>query len=256
MQVSDIREYWNQRAASDRSVQSTTQDIFLREIEFRVVQDVIARLQPSTVQDVGCGDALTTCRLAKLNPEIHFSGCDYSSSMIRNAESNIAEMDISNISVMGGDAVSSIVPGLFDLIYTNRCLINLPTIELQVKAMRQIHDKLAPNGHYAMIENFVEGQENFNKVRREFDLPEIPIRDHNNFFIGDNLRSYIVDIFEIVEEINISSSYYMASRVIYAKICQSQGVDPDYNDPHHEWGSRLPFSGENGPVRLVLMRKR
>ena len=42
----DIRKYWDDRAVGDSSVQSTTQDVYLREIEARVLEERIERYAP------------------------------------------------------------------------------------------------------------------------------------------------------------------------------------------------------------------
>ena len=106
-----------------------------------------------------------------------------------------------------------------------------------------------------MVENFCEGQENFNQVRKNFGLPEIPIRAHNLFFQRDNFLDYIEGRFTIEEEINISSTYYLMSRVVYSKICSVNGQQPDYFDDHHRFAAGLSFSGEYGPVRLICLKK-
>jgi len=106
-----------------------------------------------------------------------------------------------------------------------------------------------------MVENFLEGQEKFNQVRKGFGLEEIPIREHNYFFQRDRLIEYIDGRFEVEEEVNISSTYYLMSRVIYSKICSETGQQPDYFDDHHRFSAGLPFAGEFGPVRLICLRK-
>ena len=108
---------------------------------------------------------------------------------------------------------------------------------------------------YLMVENFIEGQNDFNQVRNNFGLPEIPIREHNYFFQRDRLVEYIGGRFQIEEEVNISSTYYLVSRVIYSKICSEAGQQPDYFDAHHRYAAGLPFAGEFGPVRLLCLKK-
>lgn len=254
MNFEEIRNYWEGRAAGDSSEQSTTQDVFLREIELNVLVDRIKKFSPKRVADVGCGDGRTTIGLAKAIDDIQFLGLDYSSSMIENAKSVLLDRGLKNI---GFDRLD-IRDGLresFNLIYTTRCLINLPSWDLQKQAIQNIHAALDSDGIYLMIENFVEGQENFNKIRKDFALPEIPVREHNLFFQRERLIDFTKDIFQVDEEVNISSAYYLVSRVIYSKICFESGCTPDYFNEHHRYAAGLPFSGEFGPVRLMVFRK-
>ncbi len=255
MNFEEIRKYWEARAAGDSSAQSTTQDFYLREIEFNALSEGMQKYSPGLVADVGCGDGRTTARLASKFPNAFFFGFDYSSFMVENAKRILLSGGASNVKFDQLDICEGL-KGAFNLIYTTRCLINLPSWDLQKVAINNIHKALTIGGVYLMVENFIEGQENFNQVRKDFDLPEIPIREHNLFFERDRLLDYVDGRFEVEEEINISSTYYLVSRVIYSKICSEAGKQPDYFDDHHRFAAGLPFSGEFGPVRLICLKKR
>lgn len=255
MNFEEIRNYWEGRASNDGSVQSTTQDVFLREIELNTLIERIRKYSPLYVADVGCGDGRTTVGLARVFGGIEFCGFDYSPAMVENARLVLATQNISNAAFDQLDICNDL-PTSFDLIYTTRCLINLPTWELQKNAIRNIHAALNDNGVYLMIENFLEGQENFNRIRKSYELPEISIRPHNFFFARQHLLDYTRDLFEVDEEVNISSTYYLVSRVVYSKMCLESGTQPDYFDEHHRYAANLPFCGEYGPVRLISFRKK
>jgi ubiquinone/menaquinone biosynthesis C-methylase UbiE len=255
MDFEEIRNYWEGRATDDDSVQSTTQDVFLREIELKSLSERLGRYAPTRVADVGCGDGRTTIGLARTFPDSEFLGFDYSSSMVVNAMRVRKSHDVSNASFEQSDITRGL-DGFFDLVYTTRCLINLPSWELQQHALRNIHAALPPNGVYLMVENFIEGHASFNQVRKDYGLAEIPVRDHNLFFERAKLLEFIRDLFVIEEEVNISSTYYLVSRVIYSRICVDDGATPDYFDPHHRYAAGLPFCGEYGPVRLIAFRKK
>lgn len=256
MDFNQVRKYWEERASSDSSAQSTTLDYYLREIEFMVVKGIIDRYHPASVMDMGCGDARTTARLATEFEGIRFVGGDYSESMVRNAQGNIDCAGIDNLGVTLCDVSQPLPRQQLDMIYSMRCLINLPSWELQQTAIQNIADALVVGGLYVMIENFVEGHENFNRVRGNFGLPEIPVREHNLFFSRARLMDFVSTSFEVLEEVNISSTYYLVSRAIYSKICQDEEVAPDYFDVHHKYAAQLPFCGEFGPVRMICMRRK
>lgn len=254
MNFHEIQEYWENRAAGDSTAQSTTQDFYLREIECNVLFDCIKKYLPDSVADIGCGDGRTTTRLASKFPNVFFSGFDYSSFMIKNALNQLHSTELSNIRFNQLDICAGLEDS-FGLIYSTRCLINLPSWDIQKIAINNIHKSLKAGGVYLMVENFIDGQENFNRVRKIFDLPEIPIRKHNLFFQRDVLFDYVAGQFKIEDEINISSAYYLMSRIIYSKICSEKGQQPDYFDDHHRFSAGLPFTGEFGPVRLVCLKK-
>lgn len=250
----DIKRYWEERAANDSSAQSTTQDFYLREIEFNVLTARINKYSPSLVADVGCGDGRTTSRLASVFKDTSFTGFDYSRSMIENAKSLVISGETARVKFNELDILQGL-PEAFDLIYTTRCLINLPSWELQQTAIAKIHDALTEEGVYVMVENFIEGHNNLNQVRKDYGLPEILVREHNHFFQRQRLLDYAGELFKVEEDINISSTYYLVSRVIYSKLCAERGEQPDYFDNHHRFAVGLPFCGEYGPVRLICFRK-
>ena len=62
-----VREYWEQRAAAMPTPNATTDDVWLRELEFRTLVDALKGVGLGTgarVLDTGCGDGHTTLRLA------------------------------------------------------------------------------------------------------------------------------------------------------------------------------------------------
>jgi SAM-dependent methyltransferase len=251
-----IKAYWENRAAGDKSAQSTTLDFYLREIEFNSIRDAINRCIPARVFDIGCGDAYTTSRLAAAFPNIAFVGGDYAQSMIENATNNVRQLDLKNIEVLHYDILHPEATDHFDLVYTSRCLINLPGWDSQKVALRNISNILKRGGTYVMIENFIDGHLEMNHVRQQFRLPEIKVRDHNSFFEIEALLPFLKTHFDVEVFQNISSSYYLVTRVIYSKICQETGVEPDYFDPHHKWAAQLPFCGNFGPVKMMVLKKR
>ena len=255
MNFEQTRRYWEERASGDPTAQSTTQDVYLREIEARVLSGILARHRPQRVLDAGCGDARTTVRLAGEFPDTQFIAGDYSTAMLRNAEANVRTAKLQNVRLCELDVTRPLQQTALDLVYTTRCLINLPDWEAQQQAIDYLRGALKAGGLYVMIENFIEGHDNFNRVRQAFGLAAIAVREHNLFFERARTEAHLRGKFEIAEETNISSAYYLVSRVVYSKLCDDQGVKPDYFDAHHRYAAALPFSGEYGPVRMLCLRK-
>lgn len=253
--VDEIKDYWDQRAGLDNSQQSTTMDVWLRDIESRVLCEVIQKFQPRSICDVGCGDGWTTINTALSYPDASFFGFDYSDNMIRNANNNKRRYGAIDVKFAVGDVTKLDEINKFDLVFSTRCLINLIDWEAQKKALENIKNSMVPGGIYLMIENFIEGQNQFNSLRRSFGLAPIPIREHNTFFDKMQLLDFMSDGFQIESDVNISSSYYMVSRIIYSSICEEHNVAPDYYDIHHELAAKLPFLGEFGPVRAITFKK-
>lgn len=259
-----IQQYWDSRAQHHRhSPAATTSDIHLRELEYRVLQQQLAALKlpaGARVLDAGCGDGATTARLAHAFPELLFHGIDFAPSMIQSAQRNLKESPnlASRVQFTSGDVTqldASSFAGRFDVATTCRCLINLGDLHAQQKAMEQIAACLGPRGTYLAIENFHEGHERMNAARLSIGLPAIPVRWHNCYFSEQEFRDAARVHFQRIEFVEFASAYYYATRVIYARMCQMRGEEPDYDHDIHRLAVDLPPHGCYSPVRLAILQR-
>lgn len=256
----DIRNYWDERAKNNfLSPTATTNDIYLRELEVISIVEKLKELKITSGYfiDIGCGDGLTTIKIASNFPKIRILGIDYSENMIRIAREYLKDYpEISgrvNFEVMDIFELDKKYKGVFDVSLTVRCLINLPSFQLQKKAIKvisSITSKVA-----IMIENFLDGHNEMNKARKKFGLEPIPIRWHNKFFETDKFVREASKFFSSLEINNFASSYYLATKVLYSAICKSHGVEPDYSHDIHKFAVNLPPAGNFGPTKMVVMKK-
>lgn len=264
----EIQEYWENRAKSNQSVQATTNDIYLRELEISTFGNVINEFNfadGAKILDLGCGDGYTTLNIANnLNSNYTFLGLDYSEEMIQNANNNLKKFtNLKNdikFDIADATKIKSIIDEKFngqkfDIIITDRCLINIPSVEKQYDTIKQISECLNENGVYIAIENFVETNNNFNDLRKKFNLEEIPVRWHNFFFEENEFLSQTKKYFNAVEFRDFSSSYYLATRIIYSAICQIEKKEPDYNHEINKLALNLPCMGNFSPIRLIILKK-
>jgi ubiquinone/menaquinone biosynthesis C-methylase UbiE len=261
-----IRQYWSDRARSTEpgSLQATTYDVFLREHEIATLKERIAALSLSpgrTVVDVGCGDGYATVSLAAQFPGVRFIGIDWSEEMLARAEQKVAARPAlrETVSFRVGDMrelSSSLRSERFDVFLSVRSLINLTSSEEQYATIAQIAEHLLPGGHYFCIENFLQGQNNFNRLRVAMGLPEIPVRWHNHFFDDETFVAEAGRFFDHIEFESFLSSYYLATRIIYSAGCQLVGEEPDYFHPIHRVAARLPPIGDFCPIKLVSLRRK
>ncbi len=259
----DVQRYWEERAEShEGSASATTNDIHLRRLEVATIAKSIGALDlapGSRVVDIGCGDGRSTLQLAAAFPHLEFLGIDYSESMVEAAVSAVATNPLSNASFAVEDIRrlgSAYYEEAFDVALTDRCLINLGSLDEQTRAIETIADLVAPNGTYIAVENFIDGHENMNRGRQDLGLEPIPIRWHNVFFTEENFVRATTPHFELVSFSDFSSSYYFATRLVYAAMCQRLGESPDYDHPIHQLAPDLPPTGCFSPIRKVELRRR
>jgi ubiquinone/menaquinone biosynthesis C-methylase UbiE len=255
----DIKDYWNCRAGTDRA-NPTTNDVFMRELERQTLIAHLRRLgchSGSHVLDAGCGDGLTVFALAAAFG-CALTGCDYSTSMIDLARRKLAESPNPRIDFIIADVCKIGVvfdSESFDFVSTDRCLINLQSTKDQFAAIGALAGLLRPGGVYLAIENFVEGNDRLNELRHIYGLPPIEIRWHNKFFRESEFIACAESHFRMIEKIDFSSSYYFATRVIYAAVCAVNGTPLDYYHLIHERSPRLPAVGDFSPIKMFILSK-
>jgi SAM-dependent methyltransferase len=260
--IDSIRQYWDEQVRKHGSdPRASTQDFWIRGLEIAHLVRVLSRLKgEKEILDIGCGNGYSTAKLLRALPSHHFVGGDYSSEMIRVASETRASLEPElreRIRFEEADVLHlEKYRASFDVVITDRCLINLPSRELQWKAIDQIEGALKTNGHFVAIENFLGAHRHLNEQRRRLRLPPIAVRWHNCFFEESEFTDRCSKAFDVPKLSPISSTYYLMTRVLYSKLCQLQGRDPDYEHPIYRISTHLPTVGDFGPVKLAHMRKR
>lgn len=256
--VDEIKAYWDEQAAKYGSnPNATTNDIFLRKIEINYLCEFLESFDKKLrVLDIGCGNGYSTFEYKKKVPKHDYVGADYSEEMIKSAKERLLKENITGITFEVMDVTQlSLYNEKFDLIISDRCLVNLGNSGNRKKAIKEICRTLNSGGKYLMIENFIEGHIEFNKLREWIGLPEINVRWHNSFFSKDELNESIKNYFEIKRFENISSLYYLVTRVVYSKVCLLEGREPDYDNIIYQVASELPPIGNFGPTCACLLEK-
>lgn len=218
-----------------------------------------------SVLDVGCGDGETILELLRRFPKLNTCcGIDASPTMIAAARARQYEPEgvsiRSRVAFRVNDLTQPWPQDLYDydLIYTERCLINLPDWETQKKAIGNIAKALKPGGLYVMLENSWDGLQFINDLREKLGLYRIEPPIHNRY-----LRDAEVDYYAkeagmglVPEEVDdYSSTYYFLSRVINAALAAQEGREPAYDSPINKLALSLPpISGLRGQGRIWIWR--
>jgi ubiquinone/menaquinone biosynthesis C-methylase UbiE len=250
-----IKAFWdNQAKEHGASDLATAPDHYYREKE---IVEIIALLRDGdSILDVGCGNGYATFKFAEACPTSPIVGVDYSEAMIERANKNA----IGGMAFIVGNVLelaSIFAAARYDTIICTRCLINLDSWHDQQEAILQIKHSLKPGGQLILVENTIEGLVNLNNLRRHFDLPLIEQRWHNHYLPQAQLEDFLAEHFYVTDLQNIGSTYYLISRVVYAKISQLEGREPQYDSVFNKIAADLPNLGGNySPNMLYVCRKR
>lgn len=252
--INRIKGFWDERAEHfSGNIAAATNDPLIKKLELAALERVLDT--SVDVLEAGCGNGTNLLSLAsRMKGRLY--GFDYSEAMIRAAEEAALENGVAeNLEFSIGDVRGDLSHlGRFRQIFTDRCLINLPTHELQVEAALNLATRLEEGGHLILIECAQQPLERLNRLRALVDLEPIPEHWHNHYIDEDRFLGEVSSKLELKEVDAFSSLYYVISRVFNAKLTP-EGEKPDYMAEINQISCRLPSIGDYGPHKLYLFER-
>jgi ubiquinone/menaquinone biosynthesis C-methylase UbiE len=247
-----IREFWNSRAGLGKW--AGTQDVIAKEIEVDAISKYLS--DGMDVLEAGCGNGVSAIEYAK-NFKINIKATDFAEQMISEAK-NLAcdqvfkgKLEFETLDILNINKI----PQLFDVIYTERVIINLIEWDVQKKAILNLFKMLKRGGAYIMCENSYEGHAEINRMRQLVGLPEYSSPWHNRYLRDSELDTLIGRDIKLESIDYYSSTYYFLSRIIHAAIAKNEGKEPDYDSFVNNLAKKLPPIGHLGQGRIWVWRK-
>jgi ubiquinone/menaquinone biosynthesis C-methylase UbiE len=248
----DVRSFWNSRAGLGEW--AGTRDVIAKQIEIEAIGAYVR--DGMRILEVGCGNGVTAIELARRH-EVDLLGIDFAEDMIAAARDLMTGQPVKGtLRFEVGDVTDmSSCAGAYDLIYTERVLINLPDWPTQHRAIRDITTLLGDNGLYVMCENSQEGLDEINGLRGRVGLPAITPPWHNRYLRDAEIEQASLPGITLEAMSFYSSTYYFLSRVVNAWLAAQRGEEPEYEAPVNQLALRLPPIGQMGQGRIWLWRK-
>ena len=216
--TSRILEYWN-----DNGVESMY-DKYLLNSEI----DLIEKYIPinSKVLDAGCGEGEGSLRYSSIEGTI-LHAADFSDTRLQKAASNLSDrnnVEFKKIDFLGNYSLDKD----YDVIVSQRFLINLLEWELQKNVILDLMSLLKPGGRFIMLEGSVQGVNELNNLRKIFGLSPIEIKWHNTFFNDDELISFMADnSYKLLDSEGLGIYFFM-----------TRGIRPNF-DRNLNWNSEF-----------------
>lgn len=248
----EVHSFWNSRAAL--GVNAGSNDVTAKEIEIEAIASYAK--DGICILDFGCGSGVTILELAR-RYDVDILGIDYAEEMVNKAQELANGLQLKGRARFQVGDVGSLhtLTERFDMIYSERALINLKNWKEQCDAIAALTDLLVPGGAYVMCENSLDGLEAINELRRNVGLEAINPPWHNRYMKDAEIQALSLPGI-ILEEINyFSSTYYFLSRVINASLAAGEGVPPSYDAPVNKLALSLPPIGKMGQGRIWVWRK-
>ena len=254
-----LEHYTNQAKLYKASPKSTMKDLFIRGLEVSKLTETLTKLsnKNTKVLEVGCGIGYTISKFSK-KLECNFVGIDSNQQMIQLASKRRLKKNIfSKQSILEPKFRS----GMFDIVFTQRCLINLISWKSQKTALNQIHRLLKKDGFLVLLEAFDDGLKELNQARHIIGLEKISPAWHNLYINKTKLHDFIQKKFvngdpksKKLTYDNFLSSYYFGSRILYPGLLEKKS-QIKYNNKFVEFFSLMRPLGNYSPLQLTILKK-
>lgn len=251
--IEDVRAFWNSRAGLGQL--AGTRDIIAKQLEIMAIANYIQ--DGMRILEVGCGNGLTAIELAR-HFDVTLVGIDYAEEMVSAAKELAGKQVLrGQLQFQVGDVqqLVELKESLFDLIYTERVIINLPDWPTQKQAIIDICQLVAHGGAFVMLENSEDGLDSINVLRKQVGLAAISPPWHNRYLRDDELAQLTIQNVILEKKDFYSSTYYFLSRVVNAWLAKREGKEPEHEAAVNQLALELPAIGQLGQGRIWLWRK-
>ena len=259
-----IKEYYSKVAKEfGDSKQSTMPDLNIRRMEVEKILEVISstpKRSEFSILEVGCGNGYLAARIECWG-NYTLTCIDFCEDLIKIAKNrpsnSCATFAVADVLGLPYNNNS------FDMVISERCLINLKSWEDQQKSLTEIWRVLKRDGRYTMVEAFTDGWENMNEARAEVCLEPIPQKPFNIFIDKRKFLDFIKDKFSMVPcQNNFLSSYFWGTRILYPALISEKveiisgkkKIVP--NNKFDEFFITFPPSGNYASIQLYVLQKR
>jgi len=225
-----IKEYWEKQGEIfEKSYKASWDDRYAIEIEIEEISKYIH--QGYFVLDVGCANGYSTFHYINNNPK-KIIGVDLAQSMITNAKASANELKVEDkVSFEIGDVKKlKYADEKFDVSFTTRVLINIPTWSDQKIAINELLRVTKKGGIVILSEAFYEPLVLLNSMRQLVNLPPLYEHDFNRYIKKAFLDKFLNENNYKYDCKETSSVYYLGSRFLRELITEFDDYE-GYSNP-------------------------
>jgi len=243
----DVLEYWNREDVEsmyDKHLINAEIDLILQSIP-----------PNSKILDVGCGEGEGTLRYSYVEG-VTIHGADFSETRLKLARERLK--DRTNVTLKQVDFLEDYdLDKDYDVIISQRFIINLMDWKLQSKVLIDLTKMLKPGGRLILLEGSQLGVDSLNEFRQTVGLEPIPVKWHN-LFLNDT------DLVDLMRENNFDliktdglGTYFLLTRGIRPLLDSSVNWNCEYNRiaASGKVKNVLQFASKFSRLRLWVFQK-
>jgi SAM-dependent methyltransferase len=272
MDSTQIKEHWLKLATQFKTdLKATTHTDTIKKLEIHALYLAIKRAgmdrAAADVLEIGCGNGYNCLSLAELLPHFNFTGLDYVLDMVENAKK--LQLDLpalsSRINFQVGDVLHLAdhkgIKNQYDIVFTDRCLINLNTTALQLAAFDQLAAKVKKGGYLLILENSERNYRRQNDCREAVGLPRRTPAEYNLFIDEEAFLGHAKKLLKLIHVDDFGSLHDI---ILYVLVPMINGGTVDYKHPMVKAAAQLSVSisdqygnafGDFGQNRLFVFHK-
>ncbi|HEY2971161.1 MAG TPA: class I SAM-dependent methyltransferase [Pyrinomonadaceae bacterium] len=214
-----VLEYWN----NDEVESMYDKNLLKAEI------DLIEQYIPPSAKilDAGCGEGEGTLAYAAV-PGAVVHAVDFSETRLQKARSRLSGRE--NVIFKQVDFLGTYdLDSDYDVIISQRFLINLMEWSLQQKVLLDLTSRLKPGGRLLMLEGSRQGVDSLNEFRAAFGLEPLQVKWHNLFFDDCSLVDFMTRLgHDLVHESGLGA-YFLLTRGIRPMLDKTLDWDCEFN---------------------------
>jgi ubiquinone/menaquinone biosynthesis C-methylase UbiE len=253
-----IKDYWElQGQEHGESHWASWGDNWMIDLEIETIGRHIK--DGDHVLDIGCANGFSAFRQASTHRLASITGVDFASNMVSVAQLTKVKKSLGDdVSFMVGDVRSLQLPdNTFDVAYTTRVLINLPTWEQQMLGIAECIRVAKPGGIVVLSEGFWEPLMLLNAMRALKNLPPLVEHDFNRYLKLSAVESYMQKLAMNYTIEDFSSIYYLGSRFLRELVTEPSDF-PGFSNPINKlfYEIEKQFSGGGMGVQQAIVIKK
>ena len=241
MNLDQIRAHWQDWATRyGTDLRATTKTSTLKTLELDALSRALHQIadqdktQSSSLRvlEMGSGNGQNCLHLCQQFPHWSFTGIDYIAEMVTSANALKAQQGIADqqLQFMQGNVLQlNLAAQSYDIIFTDRCLINLNTTALQQQAIQSLTQVLVDGGHLLMIENSQHTYDLQNQARTAVGLASRTPAEFNHFFDEAQLLPFFSRI--DLQLLAIEDFISLHDLMLYVLVPMINGGKVDYEHP-------------------------
>jgi SAM-dependent methyltransferase len=231
MDLDNIKRHWVEWAKAGVDLRATTKTVTIKSLEIAALVRAIRRSgmqdRRRSVLEAGCGNGQNCIALASEFATFNFVGFDYIDAMVQSARL-LAESSgaTDRLRFVVGDMLDLAKCDLahsYDIVFTDRAIINLNTEERQLQVIGALAARVAPGGLLLLLENFVETYERQNDCRELLGLPRRAPAEFNRFLASEHVESFVSGLgFDLVAVDDFGSLHDLLLYVLLPAVSEGQ----------------------------------